>query len=197
MAGRPPTDPKLVAEALRRVDAGMHRDDVAAQLAVEGRPISVATIRRAQASRKPSKAPKAPRVAPRRKKPLAPPPRPAVVAPAPIPLLPDALEELTAALELTKGQLAAAAGRHGYGQIGNLFDKLLKTKAAIEAQRARPGADLAALLAKGPLAVAKIRQGRAMLARQEIDSGCCAACGGGPGGKLTDEQLTERRTRAA
>lgn len=197
----PPTDPTIVAEALRRVAGGQHRDDVARDLTAEGRDISSRTIRRAQAAAKPP----APPVPPPLPKP-AKPPRPATKAarrlpapaakplpppPAPVALLPDVLDELRGFLALTKGQLEAAAGRQGYAAIGQLADKLAARIAAIEVARRPAGGEGAAILARGPAALAKIRAGRGILAARELASGDCAACGG----KLSEEQLLERRAR--
>jgi len=198
--GAPALDPSLVAEALRRVDAGQHRDDVARDLTAEGRQISVATIRRAQAAQKAAPAaPKATRArkpAPRRQAAMAKASTRAAAPPAPpepIALMADTLDELRAALAQTKGQLQALAGKQGYAATGNLFDKLLKTMAAVERERRRPGEDLSAVMAKGAAAVAKIRQGAATVSAREADTGCCARCGG----KLTEEQRDARRGKAA
>lgn len=166
---RPRLPEELVEEALRRVEAGQHRDDVAAALTAEGRRISSASIRLAQrlAKRTP-----APRKAPSRR---PPPPLPAPGAPPPIL---DALAEIDALIASTKGHQAALVGKQGYSGAGTLLVSLIKLRAAIERERSKPGADLAALLAKGPAAVQKIKQGAAVLAAREAESGVCARCGG-------------------
>jgi hypothetical protein len=180
--GRPPADPAIVAEALRRVAAGAHRDDVAAEMTTEGKTISVATIRRAQAAAgvaPPRAAPKAKR----REAPRAARRKPAKVgrlpaAPKPIPLLPDALDELTQALEQTKGHLDALVGKQGFSAAGNLLRQLLVTKAAIERERRPVGSEAAQLLARGAAGVRKILDGVEVIEARERETGVCARCAG-------------------
>jgi hypothetical protein len=173
--GRPPTPRETVEEALRRIDAGQHRNDVAVELTTEGRPISVATIRRAEDARKEKAQPRSPEP-----EPLAPPPSPPPVPPVP-PVL-DAVTEIDALISSTKGHQSALVGKQGYSGAGTLLVSLIKLRAAIERERSKPGAELSSLLAKGPAAVAKIRQGAAVIAAREAETGLCARCGAKIGG---------------
>lgn len=158
---------ELVEEALRRVDAGEHRADVAADLTAQGRPISARAIRRAQDARK--RAPVLPKRPPGAKRAFAPPPS--------LPPL-DALAEIEALIASTKGHQSALVGKQGYSGAGTLLVSLIKLRAAIERERAKPDADVSALLAKGPQAIAKIRAGAMVIEARERATGQCARCGG-------------------
>jgi len=105
----------------------------------------------------------------------------------------DILAELTDLLALSKGQLMDLVGTKGYATVGALVDKIAARINAIQLSRRDAGGEGAAILARGAQAVAKIRQGRATLLAREVDTGCCAACGG----QLGEEQLAERKARAA
>jgi hypothetical protein len=100
-----------------------------------------------------------------------------VVPTLPAATVSDPLAEIDAMVALTKDQIFALVGKQGYAAAGNLFDKLLKTRAAIERERAKPGQELGAILAKGSQALAKIRAGRATVEAAEARSRCCARCG--------------------
>ena len=94
-------------------------------------------------------------------------------------LLPDLLAELTAGIEQVKGAWIELAGKQGFAAAGNLYDKLIKTRAAIEAARKPEGSEAAQILARGAGAVAKIKAGVEVLEAREASSGRCARCGQG------------------
>lgn len=105
----------------------------------------------------------------------------------------DPITELEETSDLLKDKLNEHVDTRG---LSNLVQAHVRVTNAIESLRKGrkdTGSELAAIMAKGPQAIEKIRAGRRMLARQEVASGCCAACGG----KLSDEQVAERKVRAA
>lgn len=107
----------------------------------------------------------------------------------------DSILDLEDTSDILKDSIDAR--QHGDTRgLSNLVQAHVRVRSAIENMRKGrkdTGSELAAIMAKGPQAIEKIRAGRRMLARQEVASGCCAACGG----KLSDEQVAERKVRAA
>ena len=91
----------------------------------------------------------------------------------------------------TKGHQQALLGKQGYSASGTLLVSLLKLKSAIERERAKPADDASALLAKGPVAIAKIKAGAETLRRQETASGKCCRCGAA----LPAERVAELRAQ--
>jgi len=110
--------------------------------------------------------------------------------------LPKVHEDPLVELRATWGEIKAGKneleGPKGLAQLANVEIGLAKTLEALGRGRRDAGAEVREVLARGPEALRKIRQGRAAIAVRELESGCCATCGG----KLSEEQLAERKARA-
>lgn len=105
----------------------------------------------------------------------------------------DVRLELLELLGWTKGMiLEARTTRKGFPALGQLMDKIAARITAIDVSRQDTGSEVVAVLAKGPVAVAKIRQGIATVAAREVEQGACARCGAA----LAAETIVRRRTEA-
>lgn len=114
-------------------------------------------------------------------------------APVPIPPKADLREELIDLLGQTKAMVADAMRKgRGFASLGQLVDKIAARIQAIDLSRQDHGSEVAQVLAAGPRAVAKIRQGCVTVAAREVEVGACARCGAG----LSADVIVRRRTEA-